>query len=103
VSANVRSTSRVIVFVVAAAFTVFPTQGAVYEWQLSEKQALSIANSALAANHIKRSRYRWHQRVWRIIDTREWFCRLDFIQVSDFPSAIRVFALTHSRRIVFQR
>jgi hypothetical protein len=28
---------------------------------------------------------------------------LDFIQVPGFPSAIRVFALTHSRRIVFQR
>ena len=30
-------------------------------------------------------------------------CRdtLDFIQVPGFPSAIRVFALTHSRRIVF--
>ena len=26
---------------------------------------------------------------------------LDFIQVPGFPSAIRVFALTHSRRIVF--
>ena len=28
---------------------------------------------------------------------------LDFIQVPGFPSAIRVFALTHSRRIAFQR
>ena len=28
---------------------------------------------------------------------------LDFIQVPGFPSAIRVFALTHSRRIVVQR
>jgi hypothetical protein len=28
---------------------------------------------------------------------------LDFIQVPDFPSAIRVFALTHSRRNVVQR
>jgi hypothetical protein len=28
---------------------------------------------------------------------------LDFIQVSGFPSAIRVFALTHSRRNVVQR
>ena len=28
---------------------------------------------------------------------------LDFIQVPGFPSAIRVFALTHSRRNVFQR
>jgi hypothetical protein len=32
-------------------------------------------------------------------------CRdtLDFIQVPGFPSTIRVFALTHSRRNVFQR
>ena len=29
--------------------------------------------------------------------------RLDFIQDPGFPSAIRVFALTHSRRIVVQR
>ncbi len=29
--------------------------------------------------------------------------RLDFIQVPGFPSAIRVFALTHSRRNVVQR
>jgi len=28
---------------------------------------------------------------------------LDFIQVPGFPSAIRVFALTHSRRNVVQR
>ena len=28
---------------------------------------------------------------------------LDFIQVPGYPSAIRVFALTHSRRIVVQR
>ena len=28
---------------------------------------------------------------------------LDFIQVPGFPSAIRVFALTYSRRIVVQR
>jgi hypothetical protein len=28
---------------------------------------------------------------------------LDFVSVPGFPSAIRVFALTHSRRIVFQR
>ena len=28
---------------------------------------------------------------------------LDLIQVPGFPSAIRVFALTHSRRIVVQR
>ena len=28
---------------------------------------------------------------------------LDFIQVPDFPSAIRVFALTHSHRNVVQR
>jgi hypothetical protein len=28
---------------------------------------------------------------------------LDFIQVPGFPSAIRLFALTHSRRIVVQR
>jgi hypothetical protein len=28
---------------------------------------------------------------------------LDFIQVPGFPSAMRVFALTHSRRIAFQR
>jgi hypothetical protein len=28
---------------------------------------------------------------------------LDFIQVPGFPSALRVFALTHSRRIVVQR
>ena len=28
---------------------------------------------------------------------------LDFIQVPDLPSAIRVFALTHSRRNVVQR
>jgi len=28
---------------------------------------------------------------------------LDFIQAPGFPSAIRVFALTHSRRIVFRR
>jgi hypothetical protein len=26
---------------------------------------------------------------------------LDFVSVAGFPSAIRVFALTHSRRIVF--
>ena len=69
----VRSMSRVIVSVVAVVFAVFPTQGAVYEWQLSEKQAISLANAALAANHIEPSRYRWHQQVWRIIDTREWF------------------------------
>jgi hypothetical protein len=32
-------------------------------------------------------------------------CRdtLDFVSVPGFPSAIRVLALTHSRRIVFQR
>ena len=32
-------------------------------------------------------------------------CRdtLDFVSVPGFPSAIRVFALTHSRRIVVQR
>jgi hypothetical protein len=32
-------------------------------------------------------------------------CRntLDFVQVPGFPSAIRVFALTHSRRNVVQR
>jgi hypothetical protein len=29
--------------------------------------------------------------------------RLDFIQVPGLPTAIRVFALTHSRRIVVQR
>ena len=28
---------------------------------------------------------------------------LDFVSVPGFPSAILVFALTHSRRIVFQR
>ena len=28
---------------------------------------------------------------------------LDFIEVPGFPSAIRLFALTHSRRIVVQR
>ena len=28
---------------------------------------------------------------------------LDFIQVPGYPSAIRLFALTHSRRIVVQR
>jgi hypothetical protein len=28
---------------------------------------------------------------------------LDFIQVPGFPGAIRVFALTHSRRNVFER
>jgi hypothetical protein len=28
---------------------------------------------------------------------------LDFIQVPGYPSAIYVFAFTHSRRIVFQR
>ena len=50
-----------------------PTESEVYEWQLSEKQALSIANAALAANHIEPARYKWHQQVWRIIDTRDWF------------------------------
>jgi hypothetical protein len=34
---------------------------------------------------------------------RIWHDTLDFIQVPDFPSAIRVFALTHSRRNVVQR
>ena len=28
---------------------------------------------------------------------------LDFVSVPGFPSVVRVFALTHSRRIVFQR
>jgi len=69
----IRFMRRVIVFIFAVALAVFPTRGAAYEWQLSEKQALSIANAALAANHIEPSRYRWHQQVWRIIDTREWF------------------------------
>ena len=45
----------------------------VYDWQLSQKEALSIANRALAANHIDPWRYRWHQQLWRIIDTHEWF------------------------------
>src|SRR5438046_8043556 len=34
---------------------------------------------------------------------RVWHDTLDFIQVPGYPSAIRVFALTHSRRIVVQR
>jgi len=37
----------------------------------------------------------------------EFYCvchdTLDFVSVPSFPSAIRVFALTHSSRIVFQR
>ena len=32
-----------------------------------------------------------------------WHDTLDFIQVPGYPSAIRLFALTHSRRIVVQR
>jgi hypothetical protein len=64
---------RVLVLLLAVALAACATQGPVYEWQLSENQALSIANGALAANHIDPSRYRWHQQVWRIIDTREWF------------------------------
>jgi hypothetical protein len=41
----------------------------------------------------------------RIAKQRQRACHdtLDFIQVPGFPSAIRVFALTHSRRIVVQR
>jgi hypothetical protein len=60
-------------FIVVVALAGCATQGPVYDWQLSENQALSIAKVALAANNFEPSRYRWHQQVWRIIDTREWF------------------------------
>jgi hypothetical protein len=45
-------------------------------WHLSEKQAIAIANGALAANGFEPSKYRWHQQVWRYTDTRDWF--IDF-------------------------
>ncbi len=64
---------RVLPFVLGMVLGGFATHASNYEWQLSEKQALSIANQALAANHIDPLRYRWHQQVWRIIDDREWF------------------------------
>jgi hypothetical protein len=52
---------------------LFAANAVAVDWQLSEKQAIAIANGALAKNHIDPMRYRWHQQVWRIIDTRDWF------------------------------
>jgi len=49
------------------------TRGPGYDCQLSENRAFSIAKDALAANNFEPSIYRWHQQVWRIVDTREWF------------------------------
>ena len=64
---------RISVFILAAALAGGATGGPDYNWQLSEKQAIAIGNSALAANHIDPMRYRWHQHVWRIIEDRQWF------------------------------
>ena len=55
------------------AFAFSATNAGALDWQLSEKQAIAIANNALAANHVDPMRYRWHQQVWRIIETRDWF------------------------------
>ena len=64
---------RVAVFVVTATLVGCAAQGPMDEWHLSQKQAIAIANGALAANRFEPSRYRWHQRVWRYTDTRDWF------------------------------
>ena len=64
---------RTFLFVLAVALAGYATQGLADDWRLSEKQAIGIGNGVLAANHFEPSRYRWHQRVWRYTDTRDWF------------------------------
>ena len=64
---------RVVVFVVIATLAGCATQGPMDDWHLSEKQAIAVANGALAANGFEPSKYRWHQQAWRYTDTRDWF------------------------------
>jgi hypothetical protein len=64
---------HVPVFVVTVGLAGCATQGPVDHWHLSEKQAIAIGNSALVANNFQPSRYRWHQRVWRYTETRDWY------------------------------
>jgi hypothetical protein len=46
------------VFVVTVALAGCATQGVVNDWHLSEKEAIAIGNSALAANNFQPSKYR---------------------------------------------
>jgi hypothetical protein len=57
---SVRSMLRIAVFVVATSLAGCSTQGLTDNWHLSEKQAIAIANGALAANGFEPSKYRWH-------------------------------------------
>jgi hypothetical protein len=51
---------RIAVFVVATSLAGCSTQGLTDDWHLFEKQAIAIANGALAANGFEPSKYRWH-------------------------------------------
>ena len=65
--------SRSLLFAFAVALAGCATQGSADDWHLSEKKAIAIGNGALAAKGFEPSKYRWHQRVWRYTDTRDWF------------------------------
>ena len=64
---------RALAFIVVVALAGCVSESPVADWHLSEKQAIAIANGALAVNNFEPSRYRWHQQVWRYTDTRDWY------------------------------